>query len=128
MSDDVRMLLDGLEVESISHLKQILDGALLVERVYEGLRTDAMDGEFALWSHDDLIVALHRLGDALRGVPIPLARSYRDGFVDGVTAYAYSSSEPWAQNGVQYVGTTGRTLRQAVEGVEETYNFMPESR
>lgn len=37
-----------------------------VERIYEGLRQDANDGEFALWTMDDLVVALHELGDEIR--------------------------------------------------------------
>jgi hypothetical protein len=50
---------------------------------------------------------------------------YEQGFVDGVRAYAYTSSEPWAENGVQYVGTTGRTLAEAIEHVRETSTFTP---
>ena len=42
---------------------------------------------------------------------------YRQGFIDGLTAYA------WWQDGVQYVGTAGKTLKQAIQDVEETWNF-----
>lgn len=50
---------------------------------------------------------------------------YERGFLDGIAAYAYTSSEQWAENGVQYVGTTATTLRQAKEQVRETWNFAP---
>ncbi len=40
---------------------------------------------------------------------------YMEGLCDGIRAYAYSSSEPWAENGVQYVGTTGKTLAAALD-------------
>jgi len=50
---------------------------------------------------------------------------YRRGFCDGTREYAYTSSEPWAESGVQYVGTTGTTLRRALERVEETHNYSP---
>lgn len=75
----IRFLLDGLEVESISELKRLVDDA----------RADR----------------------------------YFDGFVAGVSAYAYSSSEPWAENGVQYVGTTGTTLRDAIAKARESWNY-----
>ena len=50
------------------------------------------------------------------------------GFTDGLGAYAYSSSERWAESGVQYVGTSGTTLAAARAQVEETYNYYPPSR
>lgn len=34
-----------------------------VAEIYEGLRVGANDGEFDLWSMDDLLHALHALGD-----------------------------------------------------------------
>jgi len=37
-----------------------------VVKIYEGLRVDANDGEFAFWSEDDLVVALHDLSDEVR--------------------------------------------------------------
>lgn len=39
-----------------------------------------------------------------------LATAYRRGYCEGVTEYA------WWKDGVQYVGTTGKTLRAALEG------------
>lgn len=45
--------------------------------------------------------------------------AYRQGFIDGLTAYAH-----W-RDGHQEVGTTGRTLKEAVEKVEETWNWSP---
>ncbi len=53
---------------------------------------------------------------------------YRAGFEAALRAYAYSSSEPWAENGVQYVGTTGCTLAEAIAQIEDTYNYAPPSR
>ena len=47
----------------------ILDAASEVARIYEGLRLDANDGEFALWSEDDLVAALHALMLAVGRVP-----------------------------------------------------------
>lgn len=41
--------------------------------------------------------------------------TYERGYVDALQDYAYSSSEPWAENGVQYVGTTGKKLRDAID-------------
>ena len=38
-------------------------------------------------------------------------RTYYDGVVEGVCKYA------WWKDGVQYVGTTGKTLKQALEDV-----------
>jgi len=45
--------------------------------------------------------------------------SYKQGFLDGVRAYA------WYKDGKQQVGTTGRTLKDALEKVEETWNYAP---
>jgi hypothetical protein len=36
-----------------------------LDRIYEGLRTDANDGEFALWSEDDLVAELHSIRAAV---------------------------------------------------------------
>lgn len=52
-------------LDALPHLLQIAKAAQDVERIYEGLRQGADDGEFALWSEDDLIVALHNLRPAL---------------------------------------------------------------
>ena len=50
----------------VQELERIEAQARRVEKVYEGLRTDASDGTFALWTEDDLVRELHRLGDVLR--------------------------------------------------------------
>lgn len=46
-------------------LVEIAEAAREVDRIYEGLRTDENDGEFALWSEDALVAALHALRPAL---------------------------------------------------------------
>ena len=45
--------------------------------------------------------------------------AYRQGFIDGIKAYAYQN------NGTFYVGTTGRTLEKAILEVEQTWNYAP---
>lgn len=45
--------------------------------------------------------------------------SYKQGFIDGLTAYA------WWKDGKQYVGTIGKTLTEAIKEVEKTYNYNP---
>lgn len=40
--------------------------------------------------------------------------NYLHGLKDGITRYA------WWKNGVQFVGTTGTTLKQALEAVDKT--------
>lgn len=45
--------------------------------------------------------------------------AYKLGFIDGMAAYA------WWKDGTQQVGTTGRTLKQAVAEVEKTWNYRP---
>ncbi len=44
---------------------------------------------------------------------------YKQGFIDGLTAYA------WWKDGIQYVGTSGTTLSQAIKEVEESWNYNP---
>lgn len=46
-------------------------------------------------------------------------KAYRDGYIDGLESYAY-----W-KDGTQYVGTTGTTLEEAVESIEENWNYSP---
>jgi hypothetical protein len=46
--------------------------------------------------------------------------AYYDGICDGVYAYAYM------KDGVYYVGTTGRTLKQALQEVNAERNFALE--
>lgn len=48
--------------------------------------------------------------------------AYKRGFIDGIRAYAHH------KDGVQYVGTTGRTLKDAVANVETTWNFASAAR
>jgi predicted RNase H-like HicB family nuclease len=43
---------------------------------------------------------------------------YKRGFEDGLRSYAH-----W-KDGVQYVGTTGKTLEQAIKEMENTWNFL----
>ena len=43
---------------------------------------------------------------------------YKRGFEDGLRAYAH-----W-KDGVQYVGTMGKTLGEALAEKEDTWNFM----
>jgi hypothetical protein len=67
---------------------------------------------------------------------IPVSRADLQAmFLDGYEAgaeyalglYAYSSSAAWAENGVQYVGSTGRTLAQARLDMREHVNAMREA-
>lgn len=44
---------------------------------------------------------------------------YEQGFLDGLKAYA------WWKDGVEVVGTTGRTLRDAQQNYKSTWNFLP---
>ncbi len=46
-------------------------------------------------------------------------RGYIDGYIDGLSAYA------WWKDGVQYVGTTGRTLPEAISKAPITFNDSP---
>lgn len=39
---------------------------------------------------------------------------YERGWLACLDLYAYSSAAEWAEKGVQYVGSTGRTRREAV--------------
>lgn len=45
--------------------------------------------------------------------------AYRIGFLDGLESYA------WMKDGVLYVGTTGKSLRQAKNEIDKTWNFRP---
>lgn len=51
------------------------------------------------------------------------------GIIEGLAMYAYTSSEAWAANGVQYVGTTGKSLRAAKAEVlrERGYDALAEA-
>ncbi len=42
---------------------------------------------------------------------------YTLGLLEGVRRFAYTSSQPWAEPGVHYVGTTGKTLREAEDEI-----------
>ena len=46
----------------------VVEAAKRVDVIYEGLRMDANDGSFALWSELDLCGALHDLGYAVSGL------------------------------------------------------------
>lgn len=43
--------------------------------------------------------------------------AYKQGFIDGITCYAH-----W-NDGVQEVGTCGRTLKEAIKKIEESWNY-----
>lgn len=45
--------------------------------------------------------------------------AYKKGFIDGLTAFAH-----W-KDGIEYVGTGGKTLKEVVEKIEETWNYKP---
>jgi len=47
-----------------------------------------------------------------------IEKIYRQGFKDGLTAFAY-----WS-NGEQLVGTGGTTLKMALEVLEDNYTFQ----
>ena len=47
-------------------------------------------------------------------------RSFYSGMIQGVARYAY-----W-RDGTQYVGTTGRTLKEAVQEIRQEQNRMLE--
>ena len=46
---------------------------------------------------------------------------YDKGFKAGLEAYA------WWKDGIQYVGTSGTTLKQALEKLEEIWNYEGDS-
>jgi len=43
-------------------------------------------------------------------------KTYIDGLIEGVKMYS------WMKDGVTYVGTTGMTLKKAIQEIEEEYN------
>lgn len=45
--------------------------------------------------------------------------AYKRGFEDALFAYAYT------KDGTYYVGTTGRTLKEAKANIENTWNYAP---
>lgn len=45
--------------------------------------------------------------------------AYHMGFIAGLTTYA------WWKDGVQQVGTTGTTLKQAIAKASESWNYAP---
>lgn len=69
---------------------------------------------------------LEEIRGALRDVPAEMTERehsmYWEGFDAGITAYAHYGQEG---GGVQYVGTAGRTLREAREKIGKTWNFQP---
>jgi hypothetical protein len=48
-----------------------------------------------------------------------MSNDYRKGFEDGIRCYA------WWKDGVEYVGTTGKTLACALADFETVHNFNP---
>lgn len=72
-------LADSRTVEAIHALRAaearveaqraVVEAARAVDRIYEGLRVDANDGTFSLWTEDDLVAALHELRPALAALP-----------------------------------------------------------
>ena len=48
-----------------------------------------------------------------------MSADYKQGFLDGIRAYA------WHKDGHQEVGTTGKTLKDALANVEKTWNYAP---
>lgn len=48
-----------------------------------------------------------------------MSEDYRKGFEDGLRCFA------WWKDGVQHVGTTGKTLAMALEQMDELYGFNP---
>lgn len=49
-------------------------------------------------------------------VSVPKYVNYYDGIIEGLSRYA------WWKDGVQYVGTCGRTLKEAIADVERERN------
>lgn len=49
---------------------------------------------------------------------------YEAGAEYALRLYAYSSSATWAENGVQYVGTTGTKLAEALARLDEHVDAM----
>lgn len=49
-------------------------------------------------------------------------KEYKKGLIDGVTRYA------WWKDGVQYVGTFGKTLKQAIEEIDFEIKHMQTKR
>lgn len=46
-------------------------------------------------------------------MPVRGLSDFEMGYLAALSAYAYTSSGAWAENGVQYVGATGKTRREA---------------
>ena len=47
--------------------------------------------------------------------------AYEKGFLDGIKTYS------WMKDGIFYVGTTGKTLRDAEKDINSHWNFNPPS-
>lgn len=52
-------------------------------------------------------------------MPRKSPEDYDRGFLHGLKAYAYM------KDGVYYVGTTGRSLKEAAEKYKDTWNYTP---
>ena len=62
LDDELAKRCDKARVEK---LERVAEAARKASEEYEMWRTDASDGEFALWSEDRLVLALHNLRPAL---------------------------------------------------------------
>lgn len=91
---------------------------LRVEYRDEGAYLSIADRDLGRALHTFSLLMQRHMGLRPEVWPPRPGATYRDGLEDGIRAYAYHSGEPWATNGVQYVGSTGRTLAVALASVE----------
>ena len=71
------------------------------------------------WLMADLIEQLERDLAAATARAEAAEREYDAGFLAGITAYA------WHKDGLQWVGTTGKTLHEAQAHYRKTWNYAP---
>lgn len=62
------------------------------------------------------------IGEAVEASDLSIIEAYREGFLAGIRCFAHM------QSGVYYVGTTGKTLKEAEAGVEKLWNYNPPQR
>ena len=60
-----------------------------------------------------LIIQVETLSQENKELKMEMLRRYKHGHDDGLRAFA------WWKDGVQYVGTCGTTLKEALKGVEK---------
>lgn len=48
-----------------------------------------------------------------------IQEAYKQGFIDALRAFA------WWKDGIQYVGTGAKTLKDAVSNVEQIFSYTP---